>query len=49
MFIDTPRIVSIAVVTGLLYRHMCHVQMSHGQREAAKEEARYITRTLPFF
>ena len=48
MFLDTPRLVSIAVITGLFYKQLSHVQTQHMHRDAVDAESRYITAALPF-
>ena len=47
--LDAPRLVSIAVLTGLFFRQLAYVQNENVQLVKTQQEARYITDALPFF
>jgi len=48
MLIDTPRLVSIAVLTGLFYRQLAYVQSEKDRRELLEADARHVVNTLSF-
>jgi hypothetical protein len=49
MLFDTPRLVSKAVLVGLVVRQIGYVRSQNARQDVLEKGARYVINVLPFF